>query len=97
MEKSIKELKECFLNFNHFINNCNKNDVNEEELLLKVYNILIKEPKANHFWYTYPEHGEVILIYSLPSDDCVPGNSLLVNKEKIKMFLRDKTIKKLCG
>lgn len=60
----------------------------ERESLQEILDILIREPLADYFWYTYPEHGGE-LCYSLPHHDVVPGDSLRVDKEKIKVFLRD--------
>ena len=60
----------------------------ENESLQEILNILLREPLADYFWYGYPEHGGK-LSYSLPHHDKVPGNALRVDKEKIKVFLRD--------
>lgn len=60
----------------------------EEESLQEILDILLREPLADYFWYGYPEHGGK-LSYSLPHHDVVPGNALRVDKEKIKIFLRD--------
>ena len=63
----------------------------EKESLQQILDILLREPLADYFWwYGYPEHsGE--LYYSIPSDEPgpVPGDALRVDKEKIKVFLRD--------
>ena len=59
-----------------------------EESLGDILNILLREPLADYFWYGYPEHGGK-LSYSLPHHDVVPGDALRVDKEKIKIFLRD--------
>ena len=70
----------------------------EKESLQQILDILLREPLADYFWwYGYPlnyllplEHsGE--LSYSIPSDEPgpVPGDALRVDKEKIKVFLRD--------
>ena len=53
-----------------------------------ILDILLREPLADYFWYGYPEHGSE-LSYSLPHSDVVPGDALRVNKEKMKIFLRD--------
>jgi hypothetical protein len=68
-----------------------------EESLQDILDILLKEPDADYFWYGHPEHsGE--LSYSLPRHDAlisginfitVPGDSLRVDGEKVKVFLRD--------
>ena len=60
----------------------------EEESLQEILDILLREPLADYFWYGYPEHGGK-LSYSLPHHDVVPGNAIRVDKEKIKVFLRD--------
>ncbi len=65
----------------------------EEESLQEILDILLREPLADYFWYGYPEHGGK-LSYSLPHHDVVPSgqcpaNSLRVDKEKMKVFLRD--------
>lgn len=67
-----------------------------EESLREILDILLREPLADYFWYNYPEHGGK-LFYSVPSDGPgpVPGNALRVDKEKIKIFLRDIKIEKL--
>lgn len=60
----------------------------ESESLQEILNILLREPLADYFWYGYPEHGGK-LSYSLPHHDVVPGGALRVDKEKMKVFLRD--------
>ena len=62
----------------------------EKESLQEILDILLREPLADYFWYGYPEHGGK-LSYSLPHHDVVPVHpgSLRVDKEKIKIFLRD--------
>ena len=65
-----------------------------EESLGEILDILLREPLADYFWYGYPEHGGK-LSYSLPHHDVVPGNSLRVDKEKMKVFLRDIKLEKL--
>ena len=59
-----------------------------EESLSEILDILLREPLADYFWYGYPEHGGK-LSYALPHHDVVPANALRVDKEKIKIFLRD--------
>jgi len=66
----------------------------EEESLQEILDILLREPQADYFWYTYPEHG-CRLTYSLPHYDVVPGDALRVDKEKMKIFLRDYKIETL--
>ena len=66
----------------------------ENESLGEILDILLREPLADYFWYGYPEHGGK-LSYSLPHHDVVPSNALRVDKEKMKVFLRDIKIEKL--
>ena len=66
----------------------------EEESLQEILDILLREPQADYFWYGYQEHGGK-LSYSLPHHDVVPGNAIRVDKEKIKVFLRDIKIQTL--
>lgn len=65
-----------------------------QESLKEILDILLREPQADYFWYGYPEHGSK-LSYSLPHHDVVPGNALRVDKEKMKIFLRDIKIETL--
>jgi len=60
----------------------------ENESLQEILDILKREPLSDYFWYTYKEHGGG-LTYALPHHDVVPSNALRVDKEKIKVFLRD--------
>ena len=60
----------------------------ENESLQEILDILLREPLADYFWYTYRENGGA-LTYSLPDQDVVPSNALRVDKEKMKVFLRD--------
>jgi len=66
----------------------------ENECLTQILDILIREPLADYFWYTYPENGSR-LIYSLPSDEVVPSDALRVDVDKVKAFLRDIKIDKI--
>lgn len=101
------ELKDCFReNFSIWLDNSNhpkikpyithQSKLNKlvEESLGEILDILLKDPLADYFWYGYPEHGGE-LSYSLPHHDVVPGNALRVDKEKIKIFLRDYKINQL--
>jgi hypothetical protein len=101
------ELKDCFReDFSIWLNNSNhpkikpyithQSKLNKvvEESLQEILDILLREPLADYFWYGYPEHGGK-LSYSLPHRDVVPSNSLRVDKEKIKVFLRDIKIEKI--
>jgi len=60
----------------------------ENKSLQEILDILLREPLADYFWYTYRENGGD-LTYSLPHHDVVPSDALRVDKEKIKIFLRD--------
>jgi len=79
-------------------NNCSEIPLNLGEIvddsLQEILEVLLREPLADYFWYGYPEHGGK-LSYSLPHHDVVPGDALRVDKEKIKMFLRDIKINKI--
>jgi hypothetical protein len=66
----------------------------ERESLQEILDILLREPLADYFWYTYKENGGQ-LCYSLPGDEVVPSGALRVDKEKIKPFLRDIKIQSL--
>jgi hypothetical protein len=57
----------------------------EVSVLKEILDILLKEPEANYFWYTWSSQG--ILSYSLPKDEQFPSNSLMIDGEKIKSFL----------
>lgn len=65
-----------------------------EESLRDILDILLREPEADYFWYGYPEHGGK-LSYSLPHHKVVPGDALRVDREKIKVFLRNRKLEKL--
>jgi hypothetical protein len=59
------------------------------ESLQEILDILLREPLADYFWYGHPEHDGK-LSYSPPNiGGTVPGDSLRVDKDKIKVFLRD--------
>jgi hypothetical protein len=76
--------------------NCTKLNKVVEESLQDILDILLREPQADYFWYNWdsnwnPEHGGK-LSYSLPHHRRLytpPANALRVDKEKIKIFLRD--------
>lgn len=59
-----------------------------EESLQEILDILLREPRADYFWYGYTEHGGK-LTYALPHHKVVPSDALRVDKEKMKVFLRD--------
>jgi hypothetical protein len=101
------ELKDCFReDFSIWLNNSNhpkikpyithQSKLNKvvEESLSEILDILLREPQADYFWYGYPENGGK-LSYSLPHHDVVPGGAIRVDKEKIKVFLRDIKIQTL--
>ena len=101
------ELKDCFReDFSIWLNNSNhpkikpyithQSKLNKvvEESLQEILDILLREPQADYFWYGYPENGGK-LSYSLPHHDVVPGNAIRIDKEKIKVFLRDIKIETL--
>ena len=109
MNKEHMELKDCFReDFSIWLNNSNhpkikpyithQSKLNKvvEESLQDILDILLREPLADYFWYGYPEHGGK-LSYSLPHHDVVPGNAIRIDKEKIKVFLRDIKIESLLG
>jgi hypothetical protein len=66
----------------------------ENESLQEILDILLREPEADYFWYTYKEHGGG-LTYALPHHDVIPSEALRVHKEKMKVFLRDIKIEKI--
>lgn len=96
------ELRDCFKeDFAQWLLKSNNRSVNEKECLKEILDILLREPEADYFWYTYPVVAEIELIYhnrgisdssrliySLPKDEVVPSDSLRVDKEKVKSFLR---------
>jgi len=97
----IERLRECFtedftqwlLKSNHpkikpYITHQSKLNVIVEESLAEILDILLREPLADYFWYTYKEHGGG-LTYALPHHDVVPSGAIRIDKEKIKVFLRD--------
>ena len=101
------KLKDCFReDFSIWLNNSNhpkikpyithQSKLNKvvEESLQEILDILLREPLADYFWYGYQEHGGK-LSYSLPHHDVVPGNAIRIDKEKIKVFLRDIKIESL--
>ena len=76
--------------------NWTKLNVVIEESLSEILDILLREPLADYFWYTYPEQGlsgpkvsSSRLIYSLPEYQLVPSDSLRVDGDKVKAFLRN--------
>ena len=101
------ELKDCFReDFSIWLNNSNhpkikpyithQSKLNKvvEESLQEILDILLREPLADYFWYNYPEHGGK-LTYLLPHHVVAPGDAIRVDKEKMKIFLRDYKIETL--
>ncbi len=73
----------------------------EKESLQEILDVLLREPLANYFWYSYKD-GK--LLYSVPSNVTyksfasiyldtsrvvVPGHAIRVDEQKVKIFLRD--------
>ncbi len=87
-------LKSNNLKIKPYVSHQSKLDIIAEEALQEILDILLREPLADYFWYGYPEHGGK-LSYSLPHHDVVPGNALRVDRDKIKVFLRDIKIQSL--
>ena len=54
--------------------------------LQEIFDVLIRCPQADYFWYGYNNSG---LTWVEPEQDEVPSDSLRVNKDKIRLFLRD--------
>lgn len=54
--------------------------------LEEIFDVLMKCPQADYFWYSYNGGG---LTWVEPHQDEVPSDSLRVYKEKITVFLRD--------
>ena len=77
-----------------FIIHQSKLNVVAEESLKDILDILLREPEADYFWYGWPENGGELL-YSLPHHAVVPGDALRVDREKIKVFLRNCKLEKL--
>jgi hypothetical protein len=101
---ALSELRECFIeDFTDWLLKSNNPKVGvhlseelytnmrlyvEGESLKEILNVLLQEPLADYFWYGYKEHGGK-LSYSLPHHDVVPGDAIRVDKDKIKVFLRN--------
>jgi len=120
-------IKDCFKeDFTEWLLKSNNRSVNENESLKEILDILLREPQADYFWYTYPvvkgtlshrylNSGPLVmskassafgrdqqmfdsdsrLIYSLPKDEAVPSDSLRVDSDKVKAFLRDYKIESI--
>jgi hypothetical protein len=87
--KIIKNIKDSIYFKKNYFNDIisNKISEHEEDVLEQILDIIKIEPNADYFWFNYT--GE--LTYIIPSNELrmVPGDSLRVNKEKIKSLLRD--------
>ena len=99
-------IKDCFKeDFTGWLLKSNNPNVNEKESLREILDILLREPLADYFWYTYPVvkgtlsyrylNSDSRLIYSLPKDEAVPSDSLRVDGDKVKSFLRDYKIESI--
>jgi hypothetical protein len=90
-------IKDCFKeDFTVWLLKSNNPNINEKESLQEILDILLKEPLADYFWYTYPEVSKNSrLIYSLPKDEVVPVGALIVDSNKIKAFLRNYKIESI--
>ena len=60
-------------------------DKMESDSLQAILDILLEEPEADYFWYSYTKK----LTYALPHHDVVASGSLGVNKERLKAFFRN--------
>jgi hypothetical protein len=104
-------IKDCFKeDFTGWLLKSNNHCVSEKESLKDILDILLREPLADYFWYTYPVVAQIELIYhhrgkssdtdsrliySLPKDEVVPAESLRVDGDKVKSFLRDYKIESI--
>ncbi len=96
----LNELKDCFTeDFTQWLEKSNHPHISslkkgmrisflpipELESLQEILDVLLKEPDADYFWYSHL--GK--LTYALPHDQEVPGDSITVDSNKVKAFLRD--------
>jgi hypothetical protein len=97
-------IKDCFKeDFTGWLLKSNNPSINEKESLQEILDILLREPEADYFWYTYPvvhykgsnAAVDSRLIYSLPKDEVVPVGALIVDSNKIKAFLRNYKIESI--
>jgi len=90
-------IKDCFKeDFTGWLLKSNNPNINEKESLQEILDILLREPEADYFWYTYQEVSKNSrLIYSLPKDEVVPVGALIVDSNKIKAFLRNYKIESI--
>ena len=87
-------------NIKPYISHKSKLDKIVEDSLVEILDILLREPLADYFWYGYPENGGELSshlnhIHSLPHHDTVPAGAIRVDRDKIKIFLRDYKITEL--
>lgn len=111
MKEILDDLKLCLYTNNDelfsswlVMSNCPKisHDLLEEsklqtvvyESLKEIFDVLMRCPQADYFWYTYRENGGR-LTWAEPHHDVVPSGALRVDKEKIKVFLRNVKINQL--
>ena len=66
----------------------------EGESLSEILDVLIKEPEADYFWYSYDNYQNK-LTWVLPHHQVVHSESIRVDKEKVKMFLREYKLNKI--
>jgi hypothetical protein len=95
-------IRDCFKeDLTEWLLKSNNPCVNENECLKEILDILLREPEADYFWYTYPVVGlkgtdkNSRLIYSPPKYEVVPSDSLRVDGDKVKSFLRDYKIESI--
>jgi hypothetical protein len=60
----------------------------KNRLLYQIFDILLKEPEADYFWFG--KDGN--LVYSLPHHQVVDANSIRVNRPMVKSFIRETKI-----
>ena len=58
----------------------------EGESLKEILDILLREPLADYFWYSY--NGKLTYLVSSENQP-VPNDALIVDSKRIKAFLRD--------
>lgn len=86
-EEELTGLKECFTeNFSVWLlsSNCPKpNTINKS--LSDILDVILKEPEADYFWYSHNNE----LTWATPEQEEVHSQSIRLNKDKLKNFLRD--------
>jgi hypothetical protein len=94
MRKELEQLIKCFKDFdgwlkknNNYLNHYEMIDKDIEDSLNEIFNILLREPKANHFWYNYKGELTYIVLKTIPQ--AVPVDSLRIDEDKIKIVLRN--------